>query len=280
MILKAYAKINLGLRILGKRPDGYHDIETIFHRVDIFDEITLSPSSTISFASSSQELPTDERNLCVSAAYAFQKKFNVMNGIQIELKKNIPIGAGLGGGSSDAAAVLLGLNQSWNVKAPHEMLHSLALTLGSDVPYFLQQGSAHATGKGEILDYFTLNVPYWLVIIFPNVHISTEWAYKNAGERLEVRGLSLKDVATENINDLQKLSTLVHNDFEELVFKSFPAIADVKQQLYKLGAGFAQLSGSGSSVYGLFQEESQAKAATQEFEKNYRAFLTPPNFQY
>ncbi|MBI4811284.1 MAG: 4-(cytidine 5'-diphospho)-2-C-methyl-D-erythritol kinase [Ignavibacteriales bacterium] len=178
MTLKAYAKINLGLRILRKRDDGYHDIDTVFHRVDLYDEIYLEPSSTIKVFSNESNLPTDEGNLCIRAAQLLREYSGIEKGVNISLTKNIPIGAGLGGGSSDAAATLIGLTKFWEVDVSQIDLYKLALQLGSDVPYFLKFGTAHATGRGEILDYFDINIPHWIVIVYPNIHISTAWAYQ------------------------------------------------------------------------------------------------------
>jgi 4-diphosphocytidyl-2-C-methyl-D-erythritol kinase len=146
MLVRAYAKINLGLRILRKRTDGYHDIETLFHRIDLFDEILLERADRILLSSSSPGVPDNEDNLCILSARAIQKHTSSDQGVSIALRKNIPVGAGLGGGSSDAAAVLLGLESLWKVKLqPAERLE-IARKLGADVPYFLREGSASASG--------------------------------------------------------------------------------------------------------------------------------------
>ncbi|MBI1803058.1 MAG: 4-(cytidine 5'-diphospho)-2-C-methyl-D-erythritol kinase [Ignavibacteriae bacterium] len=287
MNLKAYAKINLGLRILRKREDGYHDIETIFHRVNIFDEIALSPSNTISMECSDASIPTDERNLCIKTARLLEHESRAIRGVQIILKKDIPVGAGLGGGSSDAAAVLLGLNKLWQLNLSHEMLRSLALTLGADVPYFLRSGSAFATGRGEILEYFSLDVPYWIVLVCPNIHVSTAWAYQNTHityrtpvvSGVEPLHISLKEIVLNHITYPKKLQTHLHNDFEPLVFATHKSVSHVKDTLIADGAVFAQMSGSGSSVYGFFTSEQQARAVMNEFGRRCRVFLTPPNFR-
>ncbi len=285
MTLKAHAKINVGLRILRKRDDGYHDIETIFHRVSVWDDISLAPASSITMTSDQKDLPTDDRNLCVAAAGLLRKQYDVRAGVHIELKKNIPIGAGLGGGSSDAAATLIGLCRLWKLQPSKEELASIALRLGSDVPYFLQQGSASATGRGEILEYFSLDLPYWIVLVYPNIHISTAWAYGQfkiqnvvPQARTEFKK-SLKSILIENIDKPQELRRFVINDFEPLVLQSNATVARVTNDLIQWGAEFAQLSGSGSSVYGLFRDETKARNAVGAFQKAYAVFLTPPHFQ-
>lgn len=279
--MKAYAKINLGLRILRKREDGYHDIETVFHRVNIFDEITLSPSPRISLTCDSCDLPFGEENLCVRAARLLQEKCNVSNGVQIQLRKHIPVGAGLAGGSSDAATTLAGLNRLWDLNLASEQLRHFALLLGSDVPYFLGDQSAYALGRGEQLEYFSLDLPFWIVIVYPNLHISTAWAYQQiqiGNSAAGQNGARMKDVLEELLPSPQRLATFLPNEFEPIVANAYPAVAQVKKSLYDLGAEFAQMSGSGSSVYGLFTEERNALQAKEKLNKNRQTFITPPHF--
>src|SRR5258708_16357710 len=149
LTVRAYAKINLGLRILGERDDGYHDLETVFHRIDLYDELELETSDRISVECIPEGLPTDERNLCVRAALLLRDYLREEDGVKMLLRKNVPSGAGLGGGSADAAATLIGLVRLRHAEIPFEQLRSIALKLGSDVPYFLQQDAAYAGGRGE-----------------------------------------------------------------------------------------------------------------------------------
>lgn len=287
---RAYAKINLGLRILRKREDGYHDIETVFHRINLYDEVTLEPSSTISLSCTSDEIPTDDRNLCIRAAGLLQKFLNSAAGVHITLKKNIPVGAGLGGGSSNAAAVLKSLPKWWNRPVSDEELRLLALQLGADVPYFLKPGTAYATGKGESLEYFDLDVPYWIVIVYPNLYISTTWAYQNVeikDGKLKMKKtltpnlkhqMALKQILLEHVHQPNVLMNLLRNDFEPLTLRTYGVVAEVKKFLYDAGAVFAQMSGSGSSVYGFFDKEAIAQSLTTELAKHYQVFMTPPHF--
>ncbi len=285
---KSYAKINLGLRILRKREDGYHDIETVFYRINPYDEIRLEPSPDIIFESNNTSLPADESNLCIRAAKLLQQHSKNSLGVKISLDKNIPLGAGLGGGSSDAAATLLGLVKLWNIIITDDELHKIALQLGSDVPYFLKPGTAYATGRGEILEYIKLVIPYWIVLVYPNIHISTAWAYQAIHDSRfrkhepnfqdPISNVTLKQLLLDNISDPKKLNPVLRNDFEPLVLHQHETIAFLKMSLYATGAKFAQMSGSGSSVYGFYIEEKDAMDALNKFNKSYQVFVTPPNF--
>lgn len=282
--LKAYAKINLGLRILRKREDGYHDIETVFFRVNPFDEINLELDSKISMTSNEINLPIDETNLCIRAAKLLQQQTGVTKGAKIRLLKNIPIGAGLGGGSSDAASTLLGLVKLWNLKIPEEKLRSIALELGSDVPYFLKTGTAFAEGRGEILEYFDFDLPYWIVLLYPNIHISTAWAYQslNATHPHHVSHptshITLKDFLLKNIHNSHELNQNLLNDFEPAVLHEHKQIGFAKLMLYSEGACFAQMSGSGSSVFGFFNDEHKAISAAEKLQNRYKIFITASIF--
>jgi len=278
MTVRAYAKINLGLRILRKREDGYHDIETVFHRINLFDELEFESAESLSMTCNSADLPVDERNLCMKAASLMRRRYVVRNGVHITLRKNIPIGAGLGGGSSDAATALLSLARLWELKIKDDEMRSLAVQLGSDVPYFLRNGTAHATGRGETLDYFDLRLPYWIVVVFPKVSISTSWAYANARIPNRPATASLINVLVESVDDPRKLTDLLHNDFESLVLHSHPVIDEVRRELLDSSAKFVQMSGSGSSVYGLFANGDIARDVASGLNKRFQVFITPPLF--
>ncbi|HEV8538289.1 MAG TPA: 4-(cytidine 5'-diphospho)-2-C-methyl-D-erythritol kinase [Bacteroidota bacterium] len=277
--VKAYAKINLGLRILGRREDGFHDIETVFHRVNIFDEIAISRAPEISLDSNRPDLPSGDANLCTRAARMLQARYDVNEGAHLQLTKRIPVGAGLGGGSSDAAATLLALNKTWKLDRDVSELEPLALELGSDVAYFLRQGSAHATGRGENLEYFDLDLPYWIVLVYPNIHISTAWAYEHTQISNPKSRIPLKQILLRGLEDANRLKPLLPNDFEPLILRTHPAIARLKKSLFDLGAEFAQLSGSGSSVYGLFSSGESADNATEQLRNDHEVFITAPHFK-
>lgn len=278
MTIRAYAKINIGLRILNKRNDGYHNIETVFYRINLFDEIRFQDSNEILLECNNPDIPTDSRNLCIKAAKVLQKNYNISKGAKILLNKNIPIGAGLGGGSSDAAYVLKHLPKFWGIETLKEELYHLATNIGSDVPYFLDIGTAYATSRGEQLEYFHLNIPYWIMLVQPNTHISTAWAYTNLKLKPNKHEENLKELLIDNIEHPEKLKEFIHNDFEDLVFENYPDIKKLKVNLYRRGADFVQMSGSGSSIYAFFKHESSALDAMKIFSKVYLAFLTEPNF--
>jgi 4-diphosphocytidyl-2-C-methyl-D-erythritol kinase len=278
MIIQAYAKINLGLRVLQQRKDGYHDIETIFHRVNISDDVEIEPAETIQFSSSGGDLPADESNLCLRAARLLQREYRAIRGARIRLTKRIPIGAGLGGGSSDAAATLLGLNTLWDLRLTPEDLLPIALHLGSDVPFFLRQGSAVARGRGDLLEYFPLDIPFSIVVVYPGVHISTAWAYAHLHPEGRPDPTPLKSILLSSLVQPEKMQALIHNDFQRLVFSSFPMTADISHRLHATGAFFTQLSGSGSAVFGFFMNEAAARESLLQLDKRCTAFLTPPHF--
>ncbi len=282
LTVRAYAKINLGLHILGAREDGYHDIETVFHRIDLFDELDLATADAISLECIPNSLPADERNLCFGAAHLLKERLRHTGGASIVLRKCIPEGAGLGGGSSDAAATLLGLMQLWDATLPHEVLRGIALQLGSDVPYFLKPGTAYATGRGEILEYFPLEVPYWIVVVYPNLAISTAWAYRNFSRNggRDVESVpSLKEVLQLELANPARLNALLRNDFEPLVEGTHRVVAEAKRLLVDSGALLVRISGSGSSVFGFFHEETRAREAATAFEERFFVSVTPPYFE-
>lgn len=275
----AYAKINLGLRVLERRPDGYHNIATVLHRVAWHDDVAFLPSSDIRVVSSSSEIPSGETNICFRAAELLSRELQPGTGVLIELQKRIPVGAGLGGGSSDAATVLLELPRFWRCTVRPEVLRMLALELGSDVPYFLEKGSALATGRGERLSYFFLDIPYWILLCFPNVHVSTRWAYRNVKPGRIASVEVLKETLIEHIHDPRRLADALVNDFEPVVFQTNPSVREVKEMMQRAGTVFASMSGSGSSVFGFFDDEAKAREMEAVFAaRGYRTNLTPPHW--
>ncbi len=278
LTIRAYAKINLGLHILGERDDGYHDLETLFYPVDIFDEIELRPyKNDVVISCDHPDVPTDSTNLCARATNSLRAHLKYRDGLHITINKNIPVGGGLGGGSSDAAAVLLALREFWQADVPDDELTRLASSIGADVTYFLRPTAAIATGRGYTLEYFDYALPYWVVVVYPNIQVSTAWAYKNFQLRMEERK-NLRELVEQHQYDLSLWKAEMQNDFEEIVYAEYPEIADVKNVLYRGGAGFALLSGSGSSVFGLFESQIDAEDTADALLADYQVFLSPPNF--
>jgi len=279
MTIRAYAKINLGLRILRRRPDGYHDLETVFHQIKMFDELELRlHENAIVFSTNLNDLPTDESNLCVRAAHLLRDLTGTRDGAEITLRKNIPLGAGLGGGSTDAAATLKGLVHLWNLDVSPAELQSLALSIGSDVPFFLSGGTAYATGRGELLEPLSLHVPYWIIVVTPPVHVSTAWAYKNLMRREPSLRADLRQILLEQLGNPEGLKANVLNDFEESVFQAHPEIRKAKELMLGLGADFALMSGTGASVFGLTRSESTAKSLIDGLSSVGRVSASPPLF--
>lgn len=242
-------KINLGLHITSKRSDGYHNLETCFYPVPWTDILEIIPSESFSFTRSGIDIAGDKNdNLCVKAFKLLQAEYN-LDPVKIHLHKVIPMGAGLGGGSSDGAYTLRILNQLFNLSISQEQLQQYAATLGSDCPFFTFDKSMLATGRGEVLSEVTLDLKdFFIVIIKPPVHVSTTEAYagvKPSKPLVDIRTI----IETEPITQWKNL---LKNDFEESVFLKFPQIESIKKMLYKYGAVYASMSGSGSAVFGIF----------------------------
>ena len=263
-VIRAHAKINLGLLVTGKRSDGYHDIVTVFHRIALADSLTLEPSPAITVHTSHPHVPSGEANICHAAARLVAAELGPGEGVRVEISKEIPVGAGLGGGSADAAALLCALPRFWGGELPPDTLRSLALRLGADVPYFLRSGSALGTGRGETLEYFTLDLPFAILLCTPPLHVSTAWAYGHVTPRARP-GIDLRALIERGLAETRALPGALVNDFEEPVFRAHPAIASIRERLIREGAIAASMSGSGSSVYGLFASAADAGRARAAF---------------
>lgn len=272
MQLQAPAKINLSLRILRRRPDGFHDLESLFAPVPgLFD--TLEVSAAERGCAIEPAIPglADEDNLIFKAWKAFGEATGFQPGVRVGLTKRIPSGAGLGGGSSDAAAMLLWLNGQAGARALDAApLNALAARLGADVPFFLIGGPALATGIGEELTPVELDLsPFTLVLVSPDIHVSTPWAYKRWDElnseapRHNAREELLTTAHHAHMNRSSLSPMKVWNDFETAVFSEYPRLRRIKETLLGLGAACCAMSGSGSSLFALFREPEQAQSAIQ-----------------
>ncbi len=276
--LPAYAKINLGLRILCRRADGYHDLWTVFQQVSLADELILEPGGdAVEVRCTHPAVSAGGDNLCWRAAEALRNATGCRHGVHITLHKRIPVGAGLGGGSSDAAVVLAALNAIWQTGLSLEELLALGATLGADVPFFLLGGTAVGEGRGERLTRVALPLDYWCVLAIPNVEISTRWAYSAAKFDLTKREKSITfSGRAEELRDCRRWQELLVNDFEEVIFAAYPAIARLKAELSRLGPFYCSLSGSGGAVFGLFARQEQARRARREVAKLARVHLVRP----
>lgn len=281
--IHAPAKINWSLNVLKKRDDSYHNIISLMHCIKLFDELTFESSDKIEILSD-LNIPL-EQNLIYKALSLLKELYSVNKGARIILKKTIPTGAGLGGGSSDAAYTLLGLNRLWNLSLNRKELTEIALKIGSDVPFFLHCPLCIVEGKGDIIHPLDIHISYPLLLVKPSIDISTSWAYKILAEsrsfqkqHLEIEAFNNELTKYKDYRDniklihkalLQKnivqLKNLLKNDFEPIITTHFAVIGDIKERLLKAGASIAMMSGSGSTVFGVFKDTQEALKASKEF---------------
>ncbi|MGE3801112.1 MAG: 4-(cytidine 5'-diphospho)-2-C-methyl-D-erythritol kinase [Candidatus Kapaibacterium sp.] len=268
--ITAPAKINLGLEVVRRRDDGYHDINTLFAAIDLCDEIRLQlrdDREITCTVDGDERLKSEaiENNLCVKAVRKASEHLGEERGLDIYLRKQIPTGAGLGGGSSDAAAVLKGALSLWDRDIDPTTLLQIALSLGSDVPFFLQGGVAHGSSRGEILQPVEIELPYHCLVVNPGIHIPTPWAYREVKRTVERGESDLVAHIWEGLHDPLSMRRHLVNDFEPPVFAAYPEIGEIKERLYHHGALFALMSGSGSTLFGLFETRERADKAQEGF---------------
>lgn len=256
MIAFPPAKINLGLHILRKRADGYHDLSTCFYPIQWCDVLEVIPSGKLTFESSGLPIPGNENdNLCLKA-YQLVARDHSIPPVQIYLHKIIPMGAGLGGGSSDGAWTLRLLNTVFDLNLTQEKLKTYAAQLGSDCAIFMEDGPAMGSSRGEILTPTTVSLKgKWIVVVKPEIHVSTADAFAGIIPQLPSKDLQ---VTVETL-PVEKWKDVIKNDFETTVFAKHPVIRSVKEKLYALGATYASMSGSGSAVFGLFEKETDLR---------------------
>jgi 4-diphosphocytidyl-2-C-methyl-D-erythritol kinase len=258
MRVLSYAKINWSLRITGKRTDGYHDLETLFQTIGLHDVLTIEPAARNVLICDDPLIPTGPTNLISRAAQALGAP-----PVRIELQKRIPSGGGLGGGSSNAAATLLALDELFQLDTSFERLQALAISLGSDVPFFLLGGTAYATGRGEQLTPMPSTAGIPLLLILPEERVSTPEAFR-AVRRLSPP-LGLPRFRTILEDGLLTHAAELTNDFEEPVFARFPRLREYRRRLLDAGAAWAALSGSGSTVVGAFRDDAARDTAALQF---------------
>lgn len=275
--LPSFAKINWLLRILGKRADGFHEICTVFQMVSLHDNLSFSRCDEIVLTCQDRKIPTDERNLIVKAAFELKQKFNIKTGAKIHLEKNIPAPGGLGGGSSNAAVALVGLIKLWKIEIDAADLLKIGAKLGSDVPFFFDGGTALGTGRGT--DIFPLDdiSENHILIVTPNVNVSTGEAFAglNAPRLTNKTPKRILQLCRDEAQRLDLRQSLLVNDFEKTIFKIEPEIERVKQKLLELKAKHALLSGSGASVFAVFDDKKQLQNAWSALkpEQDWRKFV-------
>jgi 4-diphosphocytidyl-2-C-methyl-D-erythritol kinase len=273
--IRAPAKINLSLRVIGRRTDGYHLLDTIMVPISLYDEIEIRKTGIAFKKQSTRDLieiscdhplvPLGKENIVYRAAELIMNKSHISVPISIRITKRIPVGAGLGGGSSDAAATLVGLNRLLKLRLSPSRLEKMALSLGADVPFFIRGRPARARGIGERLRPLPRLPHFWSVIVYPGFPVSTAWVYRNLRQKLT------KPIVNTSIanspNSFGDLATLLENDLEAVTLKRYPKIALLKEKLLREGALRVLMSGSGSSVFGIFASKRTAFAAFQRLRK-------------
>lgn len=260
IIEKAPAKINLGLDIVGRRSDGYHDLSMIMVSVDLNDYITVSEidDNAIIVESNNHKMPLNDKNDVFKAAKLIREAYHISSGIKIELQKSIPICAGLGGGSTDAAATIRALNQLWQLHLSKQEMVAIGLEIGTDVPYCLEAGCAFVSGKGEIVEHLDHHPSAWVVLVKPDFGISTRTIFPE----IDCQTISRVDIASlkEAIltGNYKQMIANMGNSLEDITIKRKPFIQKIKQRMLSCGADVALMSGSGPTVFALCQSEKKA----------------------
>ncbi len=275
-VFPAFAKINLSLEVIGRRPDGYHELRTVFQAIELHDLLTIevADAPSIALTCDDPKLSCEDGNLVTRAARALQAAAGVARGARIHLQKRIPMQAGLGGGSSDAAVTLLALRRLWEVDIADAALRDLAAQLGADVPFFLFGGTALGLGRGDVI--FPLpdaRLPA-VVVVSPGQSVPTGLVFRSLNAQLtDVAAIHTLEACSPNSADW--LTT--GNDLETVVFRAFPPVLEARDKLLSLGASVARMSGSGSAVFGLFEEAAAGEMARQAcLESGWRAWVSPP----
>lgn len=271
--IKSPAKINLSLDILGKRADNYHDIETVMHQLELHDIIKIEDSDDIRI-NCNENIPL-KQNLVLRAVKLLKERHGIKRNVSITIEKKIPVGAGLGGGSSNAALALIGINKLWDLNLKQEELAELAKEIGSDVPFFVMANAAYAKGRGELLERIE-PFGFDVLLVNPGFEISTKEAYGNldlnlTGKKLASRQM-IKCVKRKNI---RTIAQFLHNDFEAFTLAKYPILKEIKDALVANGALNAAMSGSGPTIFGIFEDEEKAKGAYDRLKGSYElVFLT------
>ncbi|MBV7529879.1 4-(cytidine 5'-diphospho)-2-C-methyl-D-erythritol kinase [Chitinophaga sp. sic0106] len=266
MVVFPNCKINLGLYVTNKRPDGFHDLETVFYPVQVQDALEILTAPALQFTSTGIAVPGNSAdNLCIRAFELLQRDYPAVQPVQVHLHKHIPIGAGLGGGSADAAFMLKLLDNKFQLGLSEEQLIGYAAQLGSDCAFFIPNKPCFAVGRGEILAPLSLDLSgYSLLLIYPGIHVNTGWAFKQLTPAAPLHALK-----TAIQQPVEQWKDIVSNDFEAPVFAAHPELAKIKEELYGSGAIYATMSGSGSTMVGIYPKN---KIPAIEWDKAFSVF--------
>jgi len=261
--IQAPAKINLFLEVLNKRPDGYHNINSLFQAVTLFDTLKFTiiskPICQVSISGAKTGDIAD--NLVVKAYNLMKMKFNLKRGVEVLLEKNIPIAAGLGGGSSDCAATIYALNQLLELRLEKQQMTEIALELGSDITFFFTKGQAIVTGRGERIEETSFPREYKIVLVSPPLTLSTKEGYAALKMGLTASGTPYNLKTNRNLEEFLKSLSNARNDFERVQFEKYPKLGEIKEKLVNCGAEFARMSGSGPTIFGVFRDNLDTKRA-------------------
>ncbi|MHB8843251.1 MAG: 4-(cytidine 5'-diphospho)-2-C-methyl-D-erythritol kinase [Nitrospirota bacterium] len=270
LTLRAPAKINLCLNVLGKRPDGYHEVEMLMQAVGLYDEVTVRLAAPgITVRCDSAAVPQDEGNIAFRAAREIADCSGRTGGIAVEIRKNIPVAAGLGGGSSDAAAVLVACDRLLGANLGRDRLAEIGTRLGMDVPFFLYGPTALATGRGELLTSLPAPPKFWVLLVNPGFETSTAWVYKNLNYGLTKKG-DCTNIAGLKVSQIARS---LHNDLETVTAAAHPVIGEMERSLLDAGALGARMSGSGPTVFGIFGSERACREAAKKLQtKGWRLY--------
>jgi 4-diphosphocytidyl-2-C-methyl-D-erythritol kinase len=275
LTVNSYAKINIGLKIINQRINSYHNIETVFQEVQFHDIITINKiNEGYELSSNNIDFPIESSNTCVQAYLRLKKEFPGLKGVKIHVNKNIPMGSGLGGGSSNAASTIIGINNLYDIGLTKPQLENISQDIGADVPFFIEGGIQRGQGIGDKLTPLNIKLTYTILLVFPNNTVNTRWAYSQIRNKLEIpiKAINFADLMEKEIIPFQ----LFENDFEKIVFSTYPEIGLIKSELLDNNAKFASLSGSGSTVFGFFNDEADAISAELLFSKSYKTIITQP----
>lgn len=263
------AKINLSLDILGKRDDGYHEINTIMQTISLEDKITIKKACEFSISSNNKDIPLDDKNIALKAAKIIFNKASIEGGVEIYIEKNIPVAAGLAGGSSDAAGTILGINNLYSLNLSKEDMMEIANSIGSDITYLLERGTAFCTGRGEKVKKLKSLKDHFVLIARPDIDISTKWVYDN------LNFINIKERPNNNLlidainrNDIKFISNNLVNVLENVTIDKYNIISDIKKEMMNSGALGALMSGSGASVFGIFKDKDTIERCYKELKNN------------
>lgn len=271
--IKAPAKINIGLNIVQKRPDGFHNLETFFYPLrELYDTLIFEKSDKFQFNCDSNFVPSDDSNLAVKAVKLLENKTSSKLPVKIDLIKRIPAGAGLGGGSSDAAAVLISLNEMFKLNLDQSTLNEIALILGSDVPFFIKAKPAIGRSRGEDLTFVNVEINNPILVVNPGIHISTKEAFSNITP--SPSDFDYSYFINKSKIDFAELKENLKNDFELFSFSKHPEIRIIKEMLVDNGALLSLMSGTGSTVFGIFENFREAELASQNLPESYFKFIS------